>query len=347
MKAVTYVDIDRIELADVPKPTILEPLDVILKVSTSAICGSDLHVLNGRIPGMESGAVIGHEFMGVVEAAGSGVTAVAPGDRVLSSMMIPCGTCYLCRRGEGGKCPDLRVFGYGTFFGDLNGGQAEFVRVPEANRVLRKVDADLTDEQVLFAGDILTTGVAVAAEGQIKPGDVVVVLGCGPVGLFAIQAALAYLPSVVYAVDSVDARLEMAQGFGAVPIKLGEQTPVVFIQDNTQGGGADVVLECVGGIEPLHMGMEMLRPGGRVAVVGVSSLEDFTINLGLTFLRGVDVKFCGTTDILKRWDSALELVRSGQVHGEAIISHTLALEDALHGYDLFKSRQAMKVVLKP
>jgi threonine dehydrogenase-like Zn-dependent dehydrogenase len=347
VKAVTYVDIDRIELADVPRPTIQDPGDAILRVTTSAICGSDLHVLNGRIPGMEAGSVIGHEFMGIIDEVGPGVTGVAVGDRVLSSMMIPCGTCYLCRHGEGGKCPDLRVFGYGSFFGDLNGGQAELVRVPEASRVLRKVDAGLTDEQVLFAGDILSTGVAVAAEGQIKPGDVVAVIGCGPVGLFAIQAAMAYSPSVVYAVDSVDARLEMAQGFGAVPIKLGETTPVVFIQDHTEGGGADVVLECVGGTQPLHTALEMLRPGGRVAVVGVSSIEDFTINLGLTFLRGVDVKFCGTTDILRRWDDALRMVAEGTLKGDSIISHSLPLDDAMRGYDLFKSRQAMKVVLKP
>jgi threonine dehydrogenase-like Zn-dependent dehydrogenase len=347
MKAVTYVDIDKIELADVPKPTIQEQGDAILKVTTSAICGSDLHVLNGRIPGMTSGSVIGHEFMGIIEEVGSDVTAVKPGDRVLSSMMIPCGQCYLCSKGEGGKCANLRVFGYGAFFGDLNGGQTEYVRIPEANRILHHIDPDLTDEQVLFVGDILTTGVTAAAEGRIKEGDVVAVVGCGPVGLFAIQAAKTYKPSVIFAVDSVDQRLEMAQGFGATPIKLGDSHPVMAVQNATQGSGADVVIECVGGGEPLTSAMELVRPGGRISVIGVSSIEDFTMNLGLTFVRGIDIKFCGTCDVPARWDLGIEMVKKGEIDGAAIISHTLPLEDALKGYELFKAREAMKVVLKP
>src|SRR5438309_3407952 len=249
MRAVTFVEVGKLELADVPKPAIQEPGDVILRVTTSAICGSDLHVLNGRIPGMTEGSVIGHEFVGVVEEAGADVTKVAVGDRVLSSMMIPCGECVLCRKGLGGQCQDLRVFGYGAFFGDLNGGQAEYVRVPEANRIARKLDDTLSDERALFAGDIMSTGVRVAQEGQIKGGDVVVVTGCGPVGLFAIQAARSYRPSTIYAVDSVDQRLEMAQGFGAVPINLKQQNVVVTVQDATGGAGADVGLECVGGPE--------------------------------------------------------------------------------------------------
>jgi threonine dehydrogenase-like Zn-dependent dehydrogenase len=347
MKAVTFVETGKIELRDAPKPTIEEPTDVILKVSTAAICGSDLHVLNGRIPGMMEGGIIGHEFVGVVEDAGAEVTAVQPGQRVLSSMMIPCGKCYVCRKGLGGQCADLRVFGYGSFFGDLNGGQAEYVRVPEANRILKPLADSMSDEHAIFAGDILSTGLKVATEGQIKEGDVVLVMGCGPVGLFAIQAARAFKPSKIFAVDSVDQRLEMAQSFGAIPINLQQQHVVVTLQDATEGAGADVALECVGGPQPLMTAIEAVRPGGRVAVIGVSSIEEFTINLGMTFLRAVDIKFCGTCDVPGIWDRTLDLVADGTLDPEAIISHRMKLEDAMKGYELFGNREAMKVVLTP
>lgn len=347
MRAVSYVDIDKIELRDIDKPTIQEPGDAILKVTMAAICGSDLHVLNGRIPGMTEGSVIGHEFVGVVDEVGPDVTGLAPGQRALSSMMIPCGECYVCRKGLGGSCANLRVFGYGAFFGDLNGGQAEYVRIPEASRILRPLADDMSDERALFAGDILTTGVKVAMEGQIKEGDVVVVTGAGPVGLFAIQAARHYKPSKIFAVDSVDQRLEMAQGFGAIPINMQNQHVVTTLQDVTEGAGADVALECVGGGDPLRTAMEAVRPGGRVAVIGVSSLEDFTINLGLTFLRGVDVKFCGTCDVPHTWDTTFEMIEAGTLDPESIISHRMKLDDALEGYELFRKREAMKVVLSP
>jgi len=347
MKAVTYVEQDKIELTDVPKPTIQEPGDAILKVTLSAICGSDLHVLNGRIPGMLPGSVIGHEFMGVVEEVGPDVKERKPGDRVLSSMMLPCGDCHMCRKGEGGKCANLRVFGYGSFFGDLNGGQTEYVRIPEADRILHPLDDTITDEQALFAGDILSTAVTVAVEGQIKEGDVVAVIGCGPVGLFAIQAARTFKPSIIFAIDSVDQRLEMAQGFGATPVKLGEQHPVMTVQNATEAAGADVVLECVGGGGPLNTALELVRPGGRIAVVGVSSLEDFTMNLGMVFVRGIDIKFVGTCNVPGIWDRTLEMVKDGHLQPDSIISHRMKLDEALEGYELFKSREAMKVVLRP
>jgi len=347
MRAVAYVDIDKIELREIDKPTIQDPGDAILRVTTSAICGSDLHVLNGRIPGMTEGSVIGHEFVGVVDEVGPGVSGIQPGQRALSSMMISCGECYVCRKGLGGTCSNLRVFGYGAFFGDLNGGQADYVRVPEASRTLKPLADDMSDERALFAGDILSTGVKVAMEGQIKEGDVVVVTGCGPVGLFAIQAARAFKPSRIFAVDSVDQRLEMAQGFGAIPINMKHQHVVTTLQDATEGAGADVALECVGGGEPLRTAMEAVRPGGRVSVIGVSSLEDFTINLGLTFLRAIDVKFCGTCDVPHTWDTTMAMIEDGTLDPESIISHRFKLDDALEGYRLFQAREAMKVVLTP
>jgi 2-desacetyl-2-hydroxyethyl bacteriochlorophyllide A dehydrogenase len=347
MRALTFADIGRVEMADVPRPTVEEPTDVVLKVTSTAICGSDLHVLNGRIPGMIPGSVLGHEFIGVVEEAGSAVQKVKPGDRALASFMIPCGTCWFCTKRLFSRCPDQRVFGYGMFLGDLNGGQAEYVRVPNADICLRTIDDSLSDEKVLFAGDIFTTGYDCAVEARIEEGDVVVVQGCGPVGLMAVQAARAFKPSVIYAVDTVSQRLEMAQSFGAVPVDASDVHVPSHIQDHTGGRGADVLLECVGAIPALAGSIDIVRAGGRISVIGVYSEPEMEFPLNLTFVKGIDLKFCGTANIVGRWDDALALITSGAADPASIISHRMPLDDAVRGYELFASREAMKVVLTP
>jgi threonine dehydrogenase-like Zn-dependent dehydrogenase len=347
MRAVTFQDVGRIQLDDVPKPEIQEPTDVLLKVSTTAICGSDLHVLHGRIPGMMPGSVLGHEFIGTVEAVGSEVTKFHEGDRALASFMIPCGKCWFCGRGMFNRCPDQRVFGYGAFLGDINGGQAEYVRIPAADICLHHVDGDMSDEQALFAGDIFTTGYDAAVEGKIAEGDTVVVQGCGPVGLFAIQAARTFKPSVIYALDSVDQRLEMAESFGAVPVNVRNVHPPSFVQDHTGGRGADVVLECVGALPALAQAIDVVRAGGRISVIGVYSEPEFELPISLVFTKGIDIKMCGTANIVGRWEEVLKLTRQGAVDPTAIISHRMKLDEAIEGYRLFEARDALKVVLTP
>src|SRR5438445_9061624 len=194
MRAVTFHDVGRLDLEDVPKPAIVEPTDALLRVTTTAICGSDLHVLHGRIPGMMPGSILGHEFIGIVEEVGPEVKGVQAGDRMLASFTIPCGRCWYCRQKMWNRCPDNRVFGYGAFLGDINGGQAEYVRVPSADICLHSIEDSLSDEQALFAGDVFSTGYDAVAEGRIIEGDAVVIQGCGPVGLFAAQAAQLYKP---------------------------------------------------------------------------------------------------------------------------------------------------------
>ena len=347
MRALTYADIGRVEMADVPKPTIEAPTDVLVRVTTTAICGSDLHVLHGRIPGMTPGGILGHEFVGVVEEAGGAVTTVKPGDRVLASFMIPCGTCWFCRKRLFSRCPDQRVFGYGMFLGDINGAQAEYVRVPNADICLRVIDEGLSDERVLFAGDIFTTGYDCAVEARIEEGDVVVVQGCGPVGLMAVQAARAFKPSVIYAIDTVAQRLEMAQGFGAVPVDANAVHVPSHIQDHTEGRGADVLLECVGAIPALVGSVDIVRAGGRISVIGVYSEPEVELPLNLTFVKAIDLKFCGTANIVGRWDDALAMIADGSADPQSIISHRLSLDDAVRGYELFATREALKVVLSP
>ncbi len=347
MRALTFVDTGRVEMADVSRPSVEDPTDVIVRVTTTAICGSDLHVVNGRIPGMVSGGILGHEFAGVIEETGPGVRSVKPGDRVLASFTIPCGACWFCKKRLFSRCPDQRVFGYGMFLGDLNGAQAEYVRVPHADLCLRVIDASMTDEQVLFAGDIFTTAYDCAVEARIEPGDVVVVQGCGPVGLMAVQAARAFNPSVIYAVDTVAQRLEMAQGFGAVPVDAAAVHVPSHVHDHTDGRGADVLLECVGAIPALTGAIDVVRAGGRISVIGVYSEPEMEFPLNLAFVKAIDLKFCGTANVVGRWDEALALITSGAADPASIISHRLPLDDAVRGYELFAAREAMKVVLTP
>jgi len=347
MRAVVFKDFGAVELAEVPKPKLEEPGDAIVRVTTSAICGSDLHVLNGRIPGMSPGSILGHEFIGVVEEVTPEVTRFKPGDRVLGSFMIPCGHCWYCNHGLFSRCPDQRVFGYGAFVGDINGAQAEFVRTPNADFCLHPVDERLSDEQVLFAGDIFTTGFDCALEARIEKGDSVAVIGCGPVGLMAIQAASVFDPSTIYAVDTVSQRLEMAQDFGAVPVDATTVHPATFLCDSTGERGVDRVLECVGLMPALLDALDYVRPGGRISVIGVHTDPEFPLPLSLSFVKGIDLKFCGTANIVGRWDDAIELISKKRAQPDAIISHRMKLNDAVRGYELFESREALKVVLTP
>jgi threonine dehydrogenase-like Zn-dependent dehydrogenase len=341
------VEVGKLEMRDVPRPTIQEPTDVLLKVTTTAICGSDLHVLEGRIPGMMSGGILGHEFIGIVEEAGPGVKNFKPGDRALASFLVPCGHCWYCDRRQFGQCQEAMVFGYGIFVGDLAGGQSEYVRVPNADLALHHVVDRLSDEQVLFAGDILATGFHVADIAGIKEGDSVAVVGCGPVGLMAIQAAMTFKPSKVFAIDSVDQRLELASGFGAEPIDMRQKNAVVTCQDMTEGRGVDVVLECVGATAALVPTIDMVRPGGTVAVIGVHSEQMAPLPLQLMFLKAVDLRFGGTANVPGRWDSVIQHIENGDMHPDSIISHRMKLEQAVEGYELFRSHEAMKVVLTP
>ena len=347
MKAVSFVEVGRLEMRDAPKPTIEDPTDVLLRVTTTAICGSDLHVLEGRIPGMMEGGILGHEFIGIVEDVGPEVKNFKPGERALASFIVPCGKCWYCQRKYYGQCDEVRVFGYGIFVGDLNGGQTEYVRVPNADLSLHHIDPRLSDEQALFAGDILTTGFHVAEIAGIHEGDTVAVVGCGPVGLMAVQAAMTFKPSRVFAIDSVDQRLELASGFGAEPLDMRHRNAVVACQDATDGRGVDVVLECVGFTAALVPTFDMVRPGGTVAVIGVHSDQEASLPLQMMFNKGIDVKFGGIANVPGRWDKVIEHLENGDMHPESIISHRLKLDQALEGYELFRSREAMKVVLTP
>ncbi len=346
MQAVVFRDIGEVALADVPRPQLEEPGDAIVRITRAAICGSDLHVLHGRIPGMTEGGIMGHEFTGVVEEVGSSVAKLRTGERVVGSFMLPCGTCWFCAKGYFNRCPDQRVFGYGAFFGALEGAQAEYLRVPQADLVLHPI-GDLDEEKVLFVGDIFTTGLDAATEGRIAKGDVVAVQGCGPVGLMAIQCVKTFNPGEIYAFDSVPERLARAASFGAIPVNTSEVHPATYMQDHTDGRGADVVIECVGAVPALLQALDVVRAGGRISVIGVYAEPDMEFPLNVTFIRGIDIKFCGTANIIGRWDEALRLIEEGVVDPSSLISHRMPLSDAVEAYRMFDGREALKIVLIP
>jgi len=347
VRALVFKDFDAVELVDMPKPVLEDETDAVVRVTKSAICGSDLHVVHGRIPGMSPGGILGHEFVGVVESVGGAVRRFAEDERVVGSFTIPCGACWYCERRHFSRCPDQRVFGYGSFFGDVAGAQADYVRVPNADLVLHHLDDSMSDEHAIFIGDIFTTGYDCATEARIEPGDVVTVVGCGPVGLMAILAARHFQPSTIYAVDTVSQRLEMAQTLGAIPVDANAVHAPSFVQDRTGGRGADAVLECVGLVPALLDCIDIARAGGRISVIGVHSDQELVLPLNTTFVKGIDLKFCGTANIVGRWDEAIAVLADGDVHPDSIISHRLNLDAAVRGYELFERREALKVVLTP
>jgi threonine dehydrogenase-like Zn-dependent dehydrogenase len=268
---------------------------------------------------------------------------------VVGSFLIPCGKCWWCERGEYNNCDNgnFRALGYGMFSGDLQGAQAEKVRMPVADLTLLKIGDDLTDEQAVFAGDILTTGYYAAMLADIVPGDTVAIIGCGPVGIFTLQYALRGNPGQIFAIDGVVERLEMARSLGAETININEKNPVTAISEATDNRGADIAIDCVGAEPAFRSGYEMLRSGGHLVVVGVYVELEYPFPLGEAWRKNIKITFSGVTPVPRYWEAALNAVRDGKVDPTIIISHTMGLDEGVKGYELFDSRQATKVILKP
>jgi threonine dehydrogenase-like Zn-dependent dehydrogenase len=343
MKALTFQGEGDVKVIDVPKPVIKGSGDALVKVTLGAVCGSDLHILHGHTP-MNQGAVLGHEFVGIVEAAGSEVKRFKPGDRVVASFFTSCGHCAFCRKGWFNQCVDKATFGHGEYFGGLGGGQAEYVVVPLADHSMELIPEGMTDEQAIFVGDILATGFFGAERAEIKPGDVVAVVGAGPVGLMATMCAQLFGPARVFVVDMVDSRLEIAQGLGAIPINANHVKPVEAIKERTGGMGADSSIECVGLLSAVDTAIHCVRGGGTVSMVGVPSavIGDFPYMRmwlkSLTFRAG----WCNVQAYMR---PLLDLIAAGRLKPDSIISHRMMLDDAEEAYRMFDAREATKIVL--
>jgi threonine dehydrogenase-like Zn-dependent dehydrogenase len=346
MKALTIQGVRDVRCDEVPKPEISERHDVLLRIDRAAICGTDLHPYHGRME-IESGFVLGHEYIGTIEALGEDVTQFEEGDRAVGSFFVACGKCWFCRRGLPMKCLGIRVFGLGYAFGDLAGAQSEYLRVPEADLTLRKLPENgIDDEDVLFVGDILTTGYDAVRKTDLRPGDTVAVVGAGPVGLCTIMSARALGAGQVVAVDLAPERLKLAAELGAVPVNPTEEDPEDVVRGLTDWRGADVVVDAVGHESVFKSTFSLVRQGGTITVPGMYLEDTAPFPIGDVWLKNINV-MCGVANIQGHMDEVMELVRDGRIEPKRIISHRLSLEEGPKGYELFDSREALKVVLDP
>ena len=321
----------------VPDPELQGPGEALVRVRRSALCGSDLHVWHGRETGLDAGTVLGHEFLGEVVEVGAEVD-LAVGTRVISPFTTSCGECFYCERGLTSRCERGELFGWVEGGRGLHGAQAEYVRVPLADSTLVPVDDSLDEEEALFAGDVLATGFFCAASGGVGAHTTVAVVGCGPVGLFAVVGAREQGAERVYAIDSVPERLELARGFGAIPLDRSAADPVEVLRDATDGRGADVVLEAVGSPGASRLAVDLVRPGGTISAAGVHTEQHFAFSPGEAYDKNLCYR-AGRCPARHWMPRLLELVASGRVPLGSIISHRLALEEGPRAYELFDGKQ--------
>lgn len=344
MRAVTFQAPGEVRVEDVPEPELIEPTDAIVGIEASGVCGSDLHIYHGRVK-IEPGFTIGHEYVGTVLAAGEEVRDVAVGDRVLGCFQTACGHCFFCRRGLFHKCDASRTFGHGAALGSLQGTQAERALVPNADLVLRKVPDGMSDDVALFAGDVMGTGFHAAAESGLRPGDTAAVLGLGPVGLCAVQAAFAVGAAHVIAIDTVPERLAMAASFGAQAVHLTDDDPRAAARAATGGRGVDACIDAVGDPRALELAIRLTRKFGAVQAVGVYA-ERCEVHMGLFWIKALNMR-SGHANVIGHVDSVLELMASGRLDPAPLVTHHMKLDEAPDAYALYDRREALKIVLQP
>jgi alcohol dehydrogenase len=345
MKALVYHGPGQRGWDTIDEPTIHDPTDAIVRIDTSTICGTDLHILKGDVPETTPGTVLGHEAVGTVQEVGASVSTVAPGDRVLMSCVSSCGRCRYCKERRYGQC----LGGGGWIFGHLiNGLQAEYARVPFADNSVYKVPSPLSDEQVLFLADILPTSFEVGVlNGMVSPGDVVAIVGAGPIGLAAILTAKLYTPGRIVAIDLADSRLDSARRFGAdTTINNGSEDAVAAVMELTDGLGADVAFEAVGVPQTFELAADLIRPGGRVANIGVHG-QAVSLHLEKLWTRDVTI----TTGLVDTFSipQLMRLISSGRLDPSPFATHRFPLSDTMTAYDTFAdaaNTNALKVVLQ-
>jgi 2-desacetyl-2-hydroxyethyl bacteriochlorophyllide A dehydrogenase len=343
MRAVTYQAPGEVRVEEKPDPELSAADEAVVRVEASGICGSDLHIYHGRVP-VEPGFTIGHEFVGTVLAVGEDVDRVAVGDRVLGCFHTACATCVACLRGDYHRCRQGRTFGHGSKLGDLQGAQAEQLLVPRANLTLRRVPEGMSAEVALFAGDVMGTGYHAVAHAGMRSGDTVAVLGLGPVGLCAVQAARAGGAVQVFAIDTVEQRLAMAAQFGATPLHLTEQDPKRAVRAATDGG-VDVVVDAVGDPGPLEMAISLARDAGTVSGIGAYSGRG-EVPIGLAWLKGLTLRL-GFANVIAHVDRVLALIEAGKLDPAPLVTHHMKLDEAADAYALYDRREALKIVLTP
>ncbi len=344
MRAVTFQAPGEVAVRDVPEPELIDAGDAIVRIEATGVCGSDLHIYHGRVQ-IEPGFTIGHEYVGTVLAAGERVSGVSVGDRVLGCFQTACGVCWFCRAGWYDRCAESRTFGHGAALGALPGTQAEMALVPHADLVLRRVPDGMSDDVALFAGDVMGTGFHGVVASGLRPGDVAAVLGLGPVGLCAVQAARAVGAAHVLAVDSVGERLAVAESFGAEPVHLTEQDVRVLARERTEGRGVDVCIDAVGDPRALQMALYITRARGAVQCLGVYA-ERAEVHMGLLWIKALTLRG-GQANVIAHVDRVLSLMSAGALDPTPLVTHHMPLDDAAEAYRVFDRHEALKIVLKP
>ncbi len=344
MKGLVYHGPRQRSWDEVPDPTIEVPTDVVVRIDSSTICGTDLHILKGDVPEVQPGTILGHEAVGTIVEKGSAVTTLEVGDRVLVSCITACGRCRFCKERRYGLCTG----GGGWIFGHLiDGLQAEYARVPFADTSVYKIPSELDDEEVLFLADILPTAYEVGVlNGRVEPGDTVAIVGAGPIGLAAVITARLFTPSHIVAIDIDDGRLERARELGAdVTINNGSGAALAAVMQLTGGLGADVAIEAVGLPETFELCTELVRPGGRVANVGVHG-HSATLHLETLWIRDLTITM-GLVDTFTT-PRLLDLVAEGKLNTLPFATHYFPLGETMSAYDTFAdaaTTHALKVVL--
>ena len=391
MKALVWHGKEDIRCDRVTDPEIQDPRDAIVKVTACAICGSDLHLFHNLIPAMLPGDIMGHEMMGEVVEVGRGVNGkLKKGDRIVVPFTIICGECEQCRRGNFSVCettnrhrkladtvfghPTAGLFGYTQLTGGYAGGQAEYLRVPFADTTHIKVPDSLTDEQVLFLGDIFPTGWQAAAQCEIEPTDTVAIWGCGPVGQMTIRSAILQGARQVVAIDRLEERLAMARAGGAITINFETESVVERLNELTGGKGPEKCIDAIGTESHVSLGQpdtiidrtkqmmmvqsdrphvlrEMIyvcRPAGTISIPGVYGGLVDKIPMGLAMNKGLTFRM-GQTHVNRWTDDLLRRIEEGQIDPSFVITHTAKLEDGPEMYKVFRDKQdsCVKVVLKP
>jgi alcohol dehydrogenase len=341
MRAVVLAGVGDVRVESVPDPTILQPTDAIVEVRATAICGADLFPFHGMTPGFEDGTVLGHEFAGVVVDVGSEVDVVRVGQRVVNTSMISDGTCPSCAAGRVTQCEGRSLFGYSGVYPRLDGGQAELVRVPNADRCLRVLPDNVSDDAAIFLADILPTGYGAVLRGGVGPDSTVVVVGCGPVGLMAILCAVPEARRVI-AVDGIAERRALAAQLGAEAIEPADAQRVVA--EATGGLGADVVIEAAGSPGALSASLQLARGRGTISVVGAHFEPDYPLNNALMFEHELTLRFT-IGDPSNDGAGLLARLADGSLSPAPVITHRMPLADAAEAYRLFDERVATKVVL--
>jgi len=347
MKALTFKSIRQIEYTDVPDPVIIDPGDMIVRTTCTAVCGSDMHVYHGRETGIDTGTVMGHEFTGEVVETGSDVKRFSPGDHVVSPFTTNCGECYFCRIGLTARCDKGQLFGWVENGKGLQGAQAEYVRIPLADSTAVHIPDGIEVRHALLAGDILSTGYFCAEMAAVKKGKSYAVVGCGPVGLLAVLSASALGADTVYAIDRIGYRLEIAEKLGGIPVML-DDTLKEKVNELTGGVGFEAVMEAVGSPDAQKLAYRIVRPGGIISTVGVHTAGSFSFSPVDAYDKNITYRI-GRCSARHYMDIVIPKIKGWSRELDLVITHRMGLDQGEEAYRMFdrKLDNCLKILLTP